>query len=1169
MTCPACGAQVPEGARVCPECGQRLVAAPDERRLVTVLMADLVGFTALAETADPEHVKNLVDRCFERLVADVTSFGGRLDKIVGDQIVAQFGAPVAHEDDAERAVRAALRMRETLTALARDTAVPVEMRIGINTGEVLVGALRAGGDPTVMGDVVNTASRLQTSAQPGQVLVGPTTYTATRGTIEYEALGLVAMRGREEPVDAYAALAAAAPPGHRRAERTPLVGRDAEMGALRTVVDVAAGRDRAHLVLLYGDAGVGKSRLAGELAGYAADKYEAGVLTGPCVPYGDSNVFAPVAEALRHACDFDGNVGVNTRAKVTEAVRDTLQLPPDSPEVERLVEGLLYIMEGVTRREVDPGRARDDAMRAAIAFLEGCAAKSPLVLVFSDLHWAADPVLEFVDRLLARLKGRPVVVVGTARPGFETRWTPAPGHHNLLVVHLDPLDTNATRELIDSLFCGDVDDDVVAFLTERSGGNPFFVEELAALVRDSAGTEGARPDLDNDALRSLPATLHGLIAARLDALDAAERSVLEDCAIVGGNGAIDAVLALGRRDDGAALLARLEERELVVLDDDEFRFKSEVIREVAYGRLTKAERARRHAALAPVLEAYGDAAVEQVANHLAAAAELVQELGTVPGIDASIVTRAIAALELAAERADAVESWIASGRAYERLLGLLPDTAEPRRWHALIGRARACAHRRELDRARDDGMVVLEEARDLGNDEYEAAALLLLGEVFFNAGEYDAAEEAYAEAAQKWRGLGRQSGVANALRGLGFTLMFRGETDEAERLIREALASFRQIEDRRGEAWALQNLAWISFSRGHTRDSEERLHESADMFAELGDWGGLGWALGLLAYVRYIQGRLDDAAELAEQIAVEGGETGNRWAVGMMNVLLANIALWRGRGEECITRGREAIALFRDISDKWGEVQASAPTARALASLGRFKEYLQVLADLDAAADTVPDPGFARIGRTIAAAVAAQTGDVERAKQNMSDLGVDTMQGPDMGNSDRALAYGNVLLQMGEAADAITHLAAWFEACDADGPRAALGALLPLAYAAAGRADDALHVAATVAGVQGGTYSDRMWCAWGEGFAAMQRGDIAGGLAIIDDADAIAAETDSRVDQAVASLARAKALAAVHHPHAAAAREDAAGRLAALDIAAEGWDRVFTMAASHVETPPG
>ncbi len=243
MICPACGAAVPEAARFCPECGQRLVAAPDERRLVTVLMADLVGFTAYSESVDPEQVKRVVDVCFERLTVDVTTFGGRLDKIVGDELVALFGAPVAHEDDAERAVRAALRMQESLAAVATEIGVAVQMRVGINTGEVLVGAMRTGGDPTVMGDVVNTASRLESLAGPGEVIVGAATYAATRDTIAYEALGLLSIRGRDEPVEAYRAMRALAPPGRRRQRgRTALVGRDAEVGALRHMVKLVHTR---------------------------------------------------------------------------------------------------------------------------------------------------------------------------------------------------------------------------------------------------------------------------------------------------------------------------------------------------------------------------------------------------------------------------------------------------------------------------------------------------------------------------------------------------------------------------------------------------------------------------------------------------------------------------------------------------------------------------------------------------------------------------------------------------------------------------------------------------------------------------------------------------------------------------------------------------------------
>jgi class 3 adenylate cyclase/tetratricopeptide (TPR) repeat protein len=1162
MTCPACGVGVPEGARFCPECGQRLVAAPpDERRLVTVLMADIVGYTAMAETADPEHVKNLVDRCFERLVRDVTSFGGRLDKIVGDQIVAQFGAPVAHEDDAERAVRAALRMRDTLSVLARETDVPMQMRIGVNTGEVLVGALRAGGDPTVMGDVVNTAARLQTAAEPGHVLVGFTTYAATRGAIEYEPRGALSVKGREEPVEAFDALAATSPPGRRRAGRTPLVGRDAELGALRNVVDVAAQRERAHLVLLYGDAGVGKSRLASELSAYASAQYGARILAGQCVPYGETNVFAAVAEALRHACGIDAATPPATaRLKVADAVTATLMLPVESPETERLVEGLLYLIEGVARRDVDPGRARDDAMRAAIAFLEALAQRAPLVLVLSDLHWGADPVLEFVDRLLGRLRAQPVVIVGTARPGFEARWSPAPGRHNLFVSNLDPLDAEATRELIEALFCDGVDDDVVEFLRERSGGNPFFVEELAALVHDSAG-DGAAPDLDSEALRSLPATLHGLVAARLDALEPAERTLLEDCAVVGTSGLIHTALALNTPDDSESLLGRLVERDVVVLEGEDFRFKSEVIREVTYGRLTKAERARRHAALEPVLVGQGETATEALAHHLSTAAELVAEIGTVPGVPDDVAERAIEALISAAARAEAVESWRVAGEFHERLLALLPTDPAPRRWTALLGRARSCAQQRDIDRARDDVLIVLEEARELENDETEAAALTLLGEILFHAGEFDESESIYAEAAQKWRGLDRPSGVASALRGLGFVLLMRGETDEADRLIREALASFRSSSDRRGEAWALQNLAWISFSRGATRDAEERLHESADMFAEIGDWGGLSWALGLLAYVRYNQGRLDDALELAEQIAVEGRDTGNRWAVGMMNVLVANIALWRGRAEECTQRAREAFALFRSINDAWAQAQAAAPLARALASLGRFTEYAQVLADLDEVVKMVPDKAYQQLVPTIATAVAAQMGDAETTLAKIELVAAD---GSDFGNNDRAIAYGNALLQNGRIDEACAWLEPAYALAEDDGPIAALGGLLTLTYAAAGRPEQACRIAEGVEAVPGGTYLDRIWRRWGEGFARLQIGDIDGGLAALDDADAIAAGTDSAVDQAMASLARAIGLAAVGHAHAATAREDATARLARLGIDGAGWQRVFELASRTV-----
>src|SRR3954452_14202705 len=323
VICPACGAPAVEGSRFCASCGQPLTRRSDERRVVTVLFADLVGFTSMAEARDPEHVKNLVDRCFERLVLDIAAYGGQVDKIVGDAILALFGAPIAHEDDAERAVRAGLAMQRTLEEWAKTPDEKgLRLRIGVNTGEVLVGALRAGGDYTAMGDVVNSASRLQTAAQPGQVLVGPATVAATRQVVRYTSLGPLVVKGREEPIEVCVAEEVLLPPGARpNRGRAPLVGRDAELGLIAHAIDATATRRRAHLLLLIGEAGMGKTRLAEEAAAKAECEHDALVLEGRCVPYGEANVWWPVAEALRAGCAITADDPLDVaRERCTDAV---------------------------------------------------------------------------------------------------------------------------------------------------------------------------------------------------------------------------------------------------------------------------------------------------------------------------------------------------------------------------------------------------------------------------------------------------------------------------------------------------------------------------------------------------------------------------------------------------------------------------------------------------------------------------------------------------------------------------------------------------------------------------------------------------------------------------------------------------------------------------------
>jgi tetratricopeptide (TPR) repeat protein len=1043
-------------------------------------------------------------------------------------------------------------MQETLAEYAAESQVGIRMRIGVNTGEVLVGALRAGGDPTVMGDVVNTAQRLEKLAAPGEVIVGPATHAATRAVISYDELGPQGLRGRDEPVDAYRALRVLAPPGRRRGrEATPLVGRNAEMRTLGQIVAMAATRRRAQFVLLGGDAGVGKSRLASEVAEVARREHSAVVLNGQCLPYGDANVYGPIGEALRHACTGVAGGDTPTRDVLTARVGAALNLPVGSSELERTVEGILYLMEGTSRPGVDPSRARDDAMRSTLSYLAALASDAPLVLTLSDLHWATDEVLDFLNRMLARLYNQPFVLVATTRPGLEDRWTVDAGKHNAFVLNLEPLDPDATAELVRSLFCGEADENTVRFLLERSGGNPFFVEELVAFVQE---TTSGSPVTD------LPATLHGLVAARLDGLELEERSVLEDCAVVGGSGSVDAVVALADKPNARAVLDRLVDRDLLRIEHDEFHFKSELIREIAYGTLTKAERARRHAAVAPILAARADGGIDQTAHHLATASELVGELGEVGGVPADIREQAIDALLLAADQAEAVEAWLPSERHYDRAVTLLGPENTDRRRQSLLGRARARVMRRTLDEARDDALTALTEARLASDRGSEASALTILGEGEAAIGAYDVAEETLGEALQLWRELDDESGAANVLRSLGMIYLFRGELAQAERFVSESLGSFRSSGNQRGSAWALQNLAWISFSHGNIREAETRLEESADLFGELGDWGGLGWAYGLLAFVRYNQGRLDEAAAIAEHIAIEGRETGNRWAVGMMDVLLANVALWTGRSRECIDRSTDAIELFRDIGDRWGEVMATGSMLRAQAGLGLDAEYEASLARFREVTGAMPDESMHEFPAIVAAGVELQRGHAEDAWALLATT--TQLDDATLGAADEASAIGLAHLQLGNVNEALAALEPAFTSSDEDGPRMAIGCRLALAYTAAHRTDDACGVLDDLRVRTGGTFSDRIIALWAEALVQAQRGEEAA-RGSVDAAHAIATATDARLEQAITALARALVLEGVGDD-AAAEREDAERQLAALNVTGNGWRRVFELALQHV-----
>lgn len=950
MSCPQCGAEAATGARYCGACGHPLWAQGGERRVVSVLFADVVGFTGLAEHRDPEEVTRLVDGLFERVVADIAAFGGRVDKILGDAVVALFGAPVAHEDDAERAVRAALRLQETVAAHGASTGEDLQMRVGVNTGEVLVGALRAGGDYTAMGDVVNTASRLQTTCQPGEVLVGPATHAATADAIVYDSAGQLQPRGREGAIEAWVPRSARRPPGHHHhGARAPMVGRSREMRLLRSMVELSFGHRRGQMVLLVGDAGVGKTRLANELGSQVVGS-EVGALTfsGRCVPYGETNPWWPIAEVLRDACGLaiDASL-VLARDAIEKAVR-SVGVAVD--EVEQVVAGLLHMLgfEGPLRG-LEPARARTEATESLLGFVEAAARRQPIMVRLADLHWADPVVLELIDVLAARLAREAFVMVGTTRTSLLDRWTPRPGRHNVLVLTVDPLARRAAGELLDSLLEG-APEQLRESLLDRAGGNPFFLEELVSLVG-----RGDQPR------RELPDTLRGLIAARIDSLSDEEQATVEDAAVWGPEGPVGALKRLAEATRGAHqvddVVVSLRDKEVLSCEDGWWSFRSDLVREVAYSRLTKRDRLSRHLGIATYLDAHNapvsieDSYVDTVARHYVEAARLARDVRGVQS-GQELEARALSWVAEAARRAADAASW----PQLERLAGIglslhtsdgSPDGPfEPRTdpstpsgsgvgvVELLLFRAEARCEMWQFEGASADAERAKVIAGTTGDRPASLLALLRLGEIAARGGTPAEAERRLDEAARLAEELGDVHSRGEARRLVGMGRLFSGADQEAAGPIEAALADFETARDRRGEAWALQNLAWIAFTSGDLAEAEARLDRAGAVFADLGDRGGISWTEGLLAFVRFQQGRFAEARELGERVLQESLRRGEPWVEAMMLLVTGSVRLWQGFTEDGSATLDRAVDRFERLGEVGGLQQALGAAGRARIMLG-------------------------------------------------------------------------------------------------------------------------------------------------------------------------------------------------------------------------------------------
>jgi class 3 adenylate cyclase/tetratricopeptide (TPR) repeat protein len=637
--CLACGEQNPEGARFCSACGTALTVEPavEERKVVSVLFVDLVDFTSRSDQADPEDVRAMLVPYDIRVKSEIESFGGLVEKFIGDAVMAVFGAQVSHGDDAERAVRAGLRVLDAIQELNKENpALDLTVRAAVNTGVAIVDARQ---QPDIAqglahGDVVNTASRLETGAPPGGLVVGAETYWATRSVIGYEPLEPIQAKGKRKPLAAWLALEALTGPAERAASAAPMVGRDRELALLRRTWESVTTQRRPDLVTVIGPPGIGKTRLTREFVGLV-EPSGTRVLRGRSLPYGESSGYRAFRQQVKDVAGiFEGDPPADARAKLTAVVTE-LCGPTDGPEVA----DHLAVLIGLGGDRVAD---RQPLFFAARRFVEDLASRQPLLLVFEDIHWADTSQLDLLESLASRVRDVPVMFLALARPELlDSRPTWGAGLMSHTSMQLHPLSSDEARTLAGHLLPmlsglqGAADRVVIT-----AEGNPLFIEELVASLAERV----------DEALEELPTNVRSTIAARLDTLPAAARGALLDAAVIGKvfwRGALQALDATRSAAELEDALDMLESRDFIhresgsqIQGDHEYLFKHMLIREVAYATLPRAARRERHAAVARFIES---AAGERIEEAAALLAHHWQEAGD--------VDQAIRFLQLAAEHA--------------------------------------------------------------------------------------------------------------------------------------------------------------------------------------------------------------------------------------------------------------------------------------------------------------------------------------------------------------------------------------------------------------------------------------------------------------------------------------------------------------------------------------
>ena len=1003
--CPNCGAINKPGARFCNECGTALAgggpgvtgtpaqpagptAAPvAERRLVTILFADIVGFTPFAEERDAEEVRDTLSRYFEMCTDVIGRYGGTVEKFIGDAVMAVWGAPVAFEDDAERAVRAALELVAAVPALGPGA----QARGGVLTGEAAV-TLGATNQGMVAGDLVNTAARLQSVAPPGTVLVGEATMRATSGSVIFEEAGEQLLKGKQSPVSAWRAVRVVAERGGRNrseALEAPFVGRSDELRLLKDLFHATGREKRIRLVSLMGPAGIGKSRLAWEFLKYVDGLVETTYWhDGRSPAYGEGITFWALGEMVRSRCgltetDDEGT----TRTKVAETVR---QWVTDPEEIEWIEKALLTLLG------VESGMAAEQLFGAWRTFFERIAQVGTVTLVFEDLHHADSGLLDFIDHMLDWSRGLPIYIITLSRPDLlERRPEWGAGKRNFTSQYIEPLAEPQMRELLAGLVPG-LPDEAVATIVGRADGIPLYaVETVRSLVADGRLKEqdGVYVPVGDLTTLAVPETLTALISSRLDALEPADRSLIHDAAVLGQSFTAEALGAVSGVAAGELTthLNALVRREILTRQADarsaeigQYVFVQALIREVAYNTLSKKDRKARHLSAARFFEQLGsDELASILAGHYLAAHDNAAEG---PEQDA-LAAQARVALRGAADRAVKLG---AHDQAVTFLQQALNVTADPTERADLLERASesaGIATRYELSIELARGA---HEARRQADDRIGTArASAAIGFALLNARHDREALAALGPAVAEYADLGAHPVLAELKLNLARAKQQLNERAEAVHLADQALEVAEHGDHPKLLARGLVTKGAALGGLGRTREAVALIRAGEEVARE---HELIGEVLPALVVRGYFLGEVDNAQALAcyqEGLALARRMGHRAWSRNFVN----NIGYTSFLTGDWDTGLAEMDAILAEDLDTSGRIWLLSNAL--IIRVSRGDDVDDQLAEMERLASTVDDPHVSTAPSDTRANLAQAQGRLEDAQRHwLSAVGKWSSQEP-------------------------------------------------------------------------------------------------------------------------------------------------------------------------------